>query len=302
MSLTVEEAVAHVPQFASAADLEISPLAGGITNDNYLIKTEEGAFVLRIPGANTGLLGIDRENEYLANKVAGEVGIAPEVVYFVRPEGCLVTRFIDGDPVPREEIGRAENICRVSGTLLEIHSMSTIPGTFSPFRIVEDYTGIARRYDVPFPPNFDWLTARMDQIEAAFLEDPFTPRPCHNDLLNENFLDDGEIRILDWEYAGMGDVFFDLANFSVNHGFSDEQDRWLLECYFDEVTKADWPRLKLMRIMSDFRESVWGMVQIGISELDFDFREYADEHFDRLTRNMTDPRFRDWIEDLTEGV
>lgn len=302
MSLTVEEAIARIPRFVNAAKLKVSPLSGGITNDNYLITSEDGAFVLRIPGANTGLLGIDRENEYLANKAAGKLGIAPAVVYFIRPEGCLVTRFVAGDPIPVEEIGQAENIRRVSKALLQMHRMPAIPGTFSPFRIVEDYTETARRYDVSFPSSFDWLVACMYEIEASLLEDPFTPHPCHNDLLNENFLDDGQIRILDWEYAGMGDVFFDLANFSVNHGFSDDQDRFLLECYFNEVTKANWGRLKLMRIMSDFRESMWGMVQTGISELDFDFRKYADDHFDRLTRSMNDPRVAQWIEDVSEAT
>jgi len=117
-------------------------------------------------------------------------------------------------------------------------------------------------------------------------------------LLNENFLFDGNIRILDWEYAGMGDLFFDLANLSVNHSFSDEQDRLLLEYYFGEATEQLWARLKIMKIMSDFRESMWGLVQIGISELDFDFREYADKHFDRMTKNMLDPHWGEWLKEV----
>ena len=246
------------------------------------------------------MLGIDRKNEHAANATAGELDIAPEVVYFIEPEGYLVTRFITGRPLPVEEISQPEHIRRVVETIKKIHDMAPIPGTFSPFRVVEDYTEVARRYSVAFPQNFDWLIEHMRQVEAAFLKDPFTPRPCHNDLLNENFLEDGQVRILDWEYAGMGDVFFDLANLSVNHSFSDEQDRWLLESYFGEVTTARWARLKLMKIMSDFRESMWGMVQIGISQLDFDFREYADKHFDRMTRNMQDPRWEQWIQQVTQ--
>jgi thiamine kinase-like enzyme len=143
--------------------------------------------------------------------------------------------------------------------------------------------------------------ARMRQIEAAFLQDPFTLCPCHNDLLNENFLDDGQIRILDWEYAGMGDRFFDLANFSVNHSFGDGQDELLLAAYFGQVTPAHLARLKLMKLMSDFREAMWGTVQCGISQLDFDFREYADKHFKRMTENFQDPRWAEWLQAVTSG-
>ena len=106
--------------------------------------------------------------------------------------------------------------------------------------------------------------------------------PCHNDLLNANFLDDGEIKIVDWEYAGMGDRFFDLANLSVNQEFGAAEDEILLTSYFGETTAASMASLGMMKFMSDFREAMWGVLQSGISELDFDFNGYAVRHFDRL--------------------
>lgn len=302
MSPSLEELIARVPRWAGATDVKTSFLAGGITNQNYRVEVGGETFVLRIGGANTELLGINREHEHAAHLAAAGLGIAPEVIYFIRPEGYLVTRFVSGRPLPLEEMGRPDNIRRVVATLQQIHGLPPIPATFSPFRTVEDYTQTAQRYGVAFPDNFDRLIAHMNEIEAALLKDPFTPRLCHNDLLNENFLDDGRIRVLDWEYAGMGDVFFDLANFAVHHGFSDEQDRLLLECYFGEATPSRVARLKLMKIMSDFREAMWGMVQIGISTLDFDFRGYADKHFDRMTKNLKDPRYRQWLTEVVQDV
>ena len=106
--------------------------------------------------------------------------------------------------------------------------------------------------------------------------------PCHNDLLNANFLDDGEIRIVDWEYAGMGDRFFDLANVSVNHEFGVAEDDVLLSAYFGEAAAPSVASLGMMKFMSDFREAMWGVLQSGISELDFDFDGYAAKHFERL--------------------
>ena len=119
---------------------------------------------------------------------------------------------------------------------------------------------------------------------------------CHNDLLNANFLlDRGHTWIVDYEYAGMGDPFFDLGNLSINNALSDESQERLLTLYFGEPTDAHRARLKLMRIMSDFREAMWGVVQQGLSTLDIDYVEYAQKHFDRLSTTMADPRFDDWL-------
>jgi thiamine kinase-like enzyme len=113
---------------------------------------------------------------------------------------------------------------------------------------------------------------------------------CHNDLLNANFIADenGRIWIVDWEYAGMGDRFFDLANFSVNHDFTEADDAALLASYGVEDERS----LVQMRFMSDFREAMWAIVQTVISELDFDFEGYATEHFERMEATAASERFR----------
>ena len=127
-------------------------------------------------------------------------------------------------------------------------------------------------------------------------------RPCHNDLLNANFIDDGErIRIVDWEYAGMGDPFFDLGNFSVNHDLAPDEDAILLEAYEREVRGPRLARLALMRIVSDFREAMWGVLQQGISTLDVDFVAYADEHFERLLHNASGPAFEEHLREAARG-
>ena len=302
MPLTVDEAIARVPMWANAGDLKISILGGGITNSNYRVDTGGESFVLRIAGVDTELLGITRDYEYAANLAAGKLGIAPEVVYMIQPEGYLVTRFITARPFPPEEITQPENIRRVIEVVRQIHSMPEIPGIFSVFRTIEDYAEIARRYHVEFPENFDWLMEWTHEAESALMADPEPLRPCHNDLLNANFLIDDRIHILDWEYAGMGDIYFDLANFSDHHELSDDQDRWLLECYFGEVTEKYLAHLKIMKVMSDFREAMWALVQIGISQLDFDYRGYADRFFGRVLDNINDPRWNQWIKEMNKNV
>ena len=271
----------------------LEPLGGGITNRNFKVTLLDGAqVVLRIGGKDTELLGIDRDNEHEATRAAAQAGLAPEVVAFVEPEGYLVTRFVDGGPVTVEDVRRLATLREIAGGLRRFHDGPAIPGRFDSFRVVEAYCATATGRGVALPRAYDDAKEVADRIELARGVQP--PAPCHNDLLNANFISDGErIWIVDWEYAGMGDRFFDLANFSVNHELSADENEELLRLYFGEVLEDDVRSLTLMRFMSDFREAMWGVVQQGLSELEFDFADYAESHFERLHATADDPAFRE---------
>ena len=94
----------------------------------------------------------------------------------------------------------------------------------------------------------------------------------------------------------MGDRFFDLANFSINHEFDDEANALLLEAYFGELRDEDARALRLMRFMSDFREAMWGVVQQGVSDLDVDYVAWASQHFDRMLRTSAEPAFQEALD------
>lgn len=277
------------------AQPEVEVLGGGITNRNFKISIGREAFVLRIGGKDTGLLGIDRRAEHEASLVAAELGVGPEVVGFVEPEGYLVTRFVTGAPVPPDELRRPERLGNFAETLRRVHDGPPITARFDSFRVVESYRATALAHGVAVPEAFDGAQALAGKIERARGAPPL--RTCHNDLLNANLIQtDERIVIVDWEYAGMGDAFFDLANFSANHELGDDENLTLLEAYAGVLRPRDEDALRLMRFMSDFREAMWGVVQQGISELDFDFVSYADEHFERLRATAAEPEFRTALE------
>jgi thiamine kinase-like enzyme len=287
-------AMQKVPELAGH-ELVLTALSGGITNRNFLVSWPGAPdrFVIRLAGNDTHLLGISREVERAATVAAAGVGVGPEVIAFIRPEGYLVTRFIEGSPVSDEAVHRPETLERVAASLRRIHDGPPIPGLFVPLRIVEAYRALAAARGVPIPRKYDLAAAVGRRIELALLGAPLEPRPCHNDLLNANFIDDGtRIRIVDWEYAGMGDPFFDLGNFSINHELTPDQDAYFLAAYDGgEAQASRLARLTLMRVVSDFREAMWGVLQQGISTLDVDFVAYAGEHFDRLLANASGPAF-----------
>ena len=266
-------------------------LGGGITNHNAKVDVGGETFVLRVAGRDTDLLGIDRRVEYEATRAAAAVGVGAEVVAFVEPEGWLVTRFLEGAIPPVERLREPEQLVRVAAALRAVHSGPPIPGRFDSYRVVEAYRDSAAARGAAPPAGVGWAFELATRVEAA--RGPVALCPCHNDLLNANFIDDGTtLRIVDWEYAGMGDPYFDLANFAVNHELDGAQRAALLEAYFDDVPPEAPGRLELLRFMSDFREAMWGVVQSAVSALDFDFAGYAEEHFARLERTAAEPGFR----------
>jgi thiamine kinase-like enzyme len=274
------------------------PLAGGITNRNYRVAVDGEVFVVRIPAESGGLLGIDRRVEREASRLAAAAGVGPDVVAFIEPEGVLVTRFIEGRPVHDHTVHEPVMLERIAQSLRRIHQAGSIASVFSPFRVVEAYALMATRHGGRLPAAQERAQAVAVTIERALSPQP--PVLCHNDLLNANFIDDGvSIRIVDWEYAGMGDRFFDFGNFAVNHQLTEDDEAWFLAAYFGRVASAQQARLKLMRLMSDYREAMWGVLQQAISELDFDFSAYASKHFDRLLAGAADPRFGGWLEQAT---
>jgi thiamine kinase-like enzyme len=293
------EAAAAVERLWPGLAASISALSGGITNRNYRVDVGGSSYVLRVGGKDTDLLGIDRATEHEASLRAAEVGVGPEVVEFVESEGWMVTRFIVGRGVPPEEIRTREGIRRVGAALRKIHGATRIPGWFDAHAVVEAYRDEAVRHGVSIPPEFEHAQRVSEQIRRA--RGPQPEVPCHNDLLNANFIDDGDIRIVDWEYAGMGDKFFDLANLSVNHDFGTEEDGLLLAAYFGVEVPAHLAALRLMRVMSDFREAMWGVLQSGISELDFDFKAYAAKHFNRLMAAAKHQDFDRYLKGVRPG-
>src|SRR6202158_555830 len=213
-SPTTLEAAAVVERLWPGRPATVSDLSGGITNRNYRVGVGGGAYVLRMGGQNTSLLGIDRVTEHAASLRAAEIGVGPQVEAFIEPEGWLVTLFIEGTSVPPGRIRQPDGIKRVAAVLRRIHSAAAIPGRFDAHAVVDEYRVEALAHGVSVPPEFVDAYEVSERIRLA--RGPQELVPCHNDLLNANFLHDGEIRIVDWEYAGMGDRFFDLGNFSAN--------------------------------------------------------------------------------------
>src|SRR6478672_10226712 len=155
-----------VPEIAGR-DLTLTALSGGITNRNFRVDAAgtEQRWVIRLAGNDTHLLGISREVEHAATVAAAGVGVGPEVTAFIRPEGYLVTRFIEGSAVSDEAVHRPDTLVRVAESLRRVHDGPAIPGLFIPLRIVESYKALASARGVRIAAEYDLASAIGRRIE-----------------------------------------------------------------------------------------------------------------------------------------
>jgi thiamine kinase-like enzyme len=291
--------LADLEALLGARDGEPVPLAGGITNRNYRVGFGGAEYMVRLPGKDTGLLGISRDAERIANEAAASLGIAPEVVAADRRS--IVTRFVAGGGAVDPDALRA-NPAPVARALRAFHESGLqLPARFWVPELLEEYAAIVAERGGILPAAYAdtrELAARV--AERLPLDEPVA---CHDDLLPGNLMTtDGGATVLlvDWEYAGMGHPLFDLGNLAVNNEFDEPAEERLLVAYHgDAPTTGQRAALKLMRLMSDAREAAWGVVSGVISELDFDFAAYAKHHFDRLSAASGDPRLEEWLDAAT---
>jgi thiamine kinase-like enzyme len=285
MEIQAQSLLPLLPTFRGK-EVAIHPLEGGLTNQNYRLEVGGESYVLRIGSADTHLLGIEREREVTCARAAAAAGIGPDVIAFLPEKQALVTRFVAGRLLTAGDANQPETLHRVAELLRRCHDYpaSVDLGVFSPFTTIRNYHALALQRNVPLPKDLDRALVTLSQLETALASDE-PPCLCHNDLLLNNFIDDGKaIYLIDWEYAGLGDRFFDLGNLAVNFQLTSERETALLAYYFDEARPDHLRRLRLMRLVSDMRESLWGYLQAGISRLFTPqyYLEYGRRHLDRF--------------------
>lgn len=293
MQTQVDEIIKRIPGWNDSDNILIEPQEG-LTNTNYSVTVNGERFFLRVSGPNAEQLGINRNHELEVLSAAAKAGIGAQIEYYLLPEGHLVTRYIDGRHLALEEYRTPENIQRIVNVVKRLHNLPLVEATFSPFRRVEMFAEHAQSMGVPLPHDYEKLLRKAKEIETEQARDTYPWRRfCHNDLFCVNVLDDGKIWFVDWEFAGVGDIYFDLATLTYAYDSLDTLSRDLQEhmlmCYFGYVEEANWRRLQSMRYILLFFTAMWGVLQQGmllnglVREVEgFDFLEYAESTFEAM--------------------
>ena len=266
--------------------VEPEPIAGGITNTNFLVRDRGERNFVRV-GEDIPVHGVLRFNEEAAARAAAMAGIAPAVIH--SEPGVLVSRFIEGRTLTASAVREPAMLERIVPLVGRCHR--DIPRVlrgpilmFWVFHVLRDYAASLREDGSRFVPQLGALLARADELEEAI--GPIDVVFGHNDLLAANFIDDGDrLWLVDWEYAGFNSPLFDLGGLASNNELTSEREDWLLERYFGRRPGAAQKRgYRAMKCASLLRESMWSMVSELHSRLDVDYVAYTQENLARFER------------------
>ena len=290
-----EDAVARISLWRGK-DVKVTSLSGGLTNENYLVEAGGERYVMRIPGASTELLSIDRVNEVHNTRAAASTGIGPAVLEHLPQADVMVLEFISGPTMSAKRLQTASMVRRMAESFKRLHAAPRFLKDFDMFRLIEDYLRIVDEHKVPIPTDYRAWLPRLGEIERAVRVGLLPSVPCHNDLLCENFIDDGQcLRIVDYELSGNNDACFDLGNTAQEASLDDGLRAVLCEAYFGRLDPQQLARMNLFALMSDVGWTLWGAIQARISTLDFDFTDYYSTRWNRAVAALESDRLEGWL-------
>jgi len=271
------------------AETRITELTGGLVNRSYLVEMGKDAMVVRFPGKHTGLY-IDRQIEKNNVHLLAEVGIAPRIVEF-QDDGTMIRSFVRGTVATKDSF-KDPNVRRnVIKAIKQLHESNVqLQNRFNVFEKIRDYDQLLNvcRNKMPEGDVNNRISVMVNRIEGVLAARGTPIVPCHNDLLPGNFVltRDG-VRMIDWEYAGMNDARYDIANHIAElDNLTQDEENHIMTLYFGENARREQEIVDLYKLPSRFLWALWACIQCNISELDFDFQKYAGHQFDRCSEYM----------------
>jgi thiamine kinase-like enzyme len=294
----IENAVSKIEDW-KGKNVSIETLSGGLTNTNYKVIVDGKPFFVRVPGESTDLLAVDRKNEYFNSKAAAEAGVGPTVLYYLPEYQVMVLEFIEGKTMSKDALNAPGMPARMAQTIKQLHTGPRFLTDFNMFRLTEYYLRICADRSIPIPDGYLERMPTVKQIEGAMAVKPLATVPCNNDLLAENYIDDGaSLRLIDYEYSGNNDPCFELGNTCQEMEFDEAHIREVCAAYFGSVSESMIARMKLNMIMSDVGWGLWAAIQAKISKIDYDFWGWAIERWGRAVEKMDSAEFPVWLEDV----
>lgn len=294
----IDEIVARIDDW-QGRHVSIQALSGGLTNTNYQVEVDGTLYFVRVPGERTDLLAIDRNNEYHNSKAAAEAGVGPKILYHLPEYNVMVLEFLDGKTMSKDSLNAPGMPTRMAQSIKRLHAGPRFMLNFNMFRLTEYYLAICTDRQIRLPDGYLDRMPTVAQIEKALLADPLPTVPCNNDLLAENYIDDGNsLWLIDYEYSGNNDPCFELGNTCQEMQFNDEQISEVCSVYFGMVSDNRISRMKLNMIMSDVGWGLWAAIQANVSKIKYDFWGWATERWGRAVEKLDSAEFPVWLKNV----
>jgi thiamine kinase-like enzyme len=293
------DVLSRVPSLASAR--EISPLPGGLTNQNFKVVTASGSYVARIWSDEGALLGIDREREYRNSVLAAQAGVGAPVIEFRPQDRVLVLGFVEGRTLGSADVGDAAMIPRIAAACRALHAAGRFAGDFDMFEIQPRYYATATAAGMRIPAGYADLLPAFEAARGALAVRDEGTVPCNNDLLAANFIDDGaRLWLIDYEYSGNNDPCFELGNVAAESGLDGAALAALVTAYYGRARRSRIARAQLFGLVARYGWTLWGAIQHARSDLDFDYWSWAMEKFDVAAAGLRGRGFARLLSDVQD--
>ena len=262
---------------------KIDKITGGITNQNYKVtlKNNKNYFV-RICNEIPEHL-IKRENEINASNAASNIGASPKLIY--SNNKLLVFDFIQGKTLSERDV--QENVIELVKLLKKVHTdipkkLKGVSQIFWVFHVIRHYNNFLNNNESKYKKILKDLLIKSEEIENQ--SSPFEIVYGHNDLLAANFIrKNKKFYLVDWEYAGYNTPLFDLGGLSSNNNFNKQQEKIMLENYFEKkVGNSLMHKFNCIKAASLLRETMWSMVAEIVSKIDFDYKNYTEQNLENF--------------------
>lgn len=278
----------------SVEQFDVMP--GGLTNKNFKITFPDNTKVaMRVAGKGTASY-LNRPAEKYNATLMASIGIAPEIYFYDPKTGSQLCEFIEADTMHAVNFQQDRDVLARAAEIMRRYHDSGFEfiSRFNPIEKLYTYISIQKEHNfTEMYEGFDEVIAKVDLLRQAYERNPPQLVPCHNDTLPENFMYDGKVmRVIDWEYGGMNDRYFDIGCVIVENPLDAETEAAFVKAYFgDNPTEEQLARVLLNKFLVNMHWSMWSLVQICYGK-DHDFYwNYGLERIEYCLELMKDPNF-----------
>ena len=261
--------------------ISIEKIFGGITNRTYKVATTTNTYVFRVPGEGTSEI-INRKEEEKSILLANKLQIDAKLYYYDKATGIKISQFIvNSETLNLRTIKIEKNLIKVAELLKKLHTCKEKTKVdFDAMKLADKYKKCAINEGIELFQDFEIYSKYIEKLNLQYKSELV---PCHNDTLCENWiLSDEKLYLVDWEYAGMNDYLWDLADLSIEAKFDDDTDAKLLGFYHLN-SNYDLNRFYFNKINIDYLWSLWGLARIPY---DSSMEDYSYQRWVRMKQNI----------------
>ena len=255
---------------------------GGMTNQNYLVKTTSNQYIVKFFGKGTDKL-IDRQNEKFNIGLLKDLKLDVENYLFDIDAGIKVNQYIENAETLNFNTIKTK-FEKIAPILQTIHaSGKELKGEFAPFEEIKKYESLIQG-EISYP-NYETVKKLVFSLKDQLEEIGMDKKSCHIDLVPENFIEgpDGHLYLIDWEYSSMNDPMWDLAALFLESEFTSAEEEDFLSHYESDKTPVSREKIRIYKILQDI---IWSLWTIYKEENGADFGDYGISRYNRAVKEL----------------